>query len=352
MTQRQARCPHIIVLAVSMALACGGRAAPPSDGPASTELPGGPPSETAAAPPPPDASPSTSRPPSDATPPVTAPSSIPASGPFRLDLEPGIAFAAHEAPDPRPDVALAPADALGSTDRRLFVLTIDPARYEVVLASVRDPANDGSARTAEAWARDLNLSVAWNPGMFEPDGASTGYTRTPAFTSQERVRRAPLYSSFFVASDHKIDVLHERPPTSPDAYVDLDALSPAFVARLRAHTFVAQSLTVLRDGRAAYPATGKQWSELAYGVDDRGHLAVVFTRYPYELRDFGQRLEGLGIGLRHLIHGEGGPEATLVVRAGGVNFVGVGSYETGFWGAGNDDAWRLPAVMGVRPRRP
>jgi hypothetical protein len=186
--------------------------------------------------------------------------------------------------------------------------------------------------------------------MFEPDGASTGYTRTPAFTSQGNVRRAPLYSSFFVATDGRVDVLHERPPAAPAAYVALEALSPAFVERLAGHAIVSQSLTVLRDGRAAYPATRKQWSELAYGVDDRGHLVVVFTRWPYELRDLGQRLEKLGIGLRHLVHGEGGPEATLVVT--GAGFVGVGSYESGFFGAGNDSAWRLPAVMGVRAKGP
>ena len=45
---------------------------------------------------------------------------------------------------------------------------------------------------------------------------------------------------------------------------------------------------------------------------------------------------------------EGGPEASLSVRAGGVSLDAIGSYETGFNENGdNTRQWELPIVIGA-----
>ncbi len=140
------------------------------------------------------------------------------------------------------------------------------------------------------------------------------------------------------------------PPASKGPWAGVELLPDDVRDELGRHDLVVQSLPILRGGAPAYPARENHWSELAFGVDDRGHVLVVFSRYPYEMRELGARIAALGIGARDLVHGEGGPEASLVVRAGGIELVRFGSYETGFWDDSNDRPWPLPGVIGARPR--
>ena len=274
---------------------------------------------------------------------------FPAEGPFRRELLPGLVVAAYLPPEiddigyarPSPEV-------WAGADERLFVVTVDPARSEVVYRSKL--AGDAGVGTADSWAREHGLVVAFNPGMFEPGAEATGYTRTSTFVSQPAVRRQSLYRSFFVVEGGKVDMLDIRPPSGSGKYAPVTELPAALRSRLEGADFVAQSLSILRDGAPAYPPRKNQWSELAYGVDDQGRLVVVFSRRPYEMRELGARVAALGLGIRDLLHGEGGPEASLVVRVEGLEWFAVGSYETGFFGNSNRRLWGLPAVLGVRPK--
>jgi hypothetical protein len=233
------------------------------------------------------------------------------------------------------------------------VVTLEPDRFELRYHSALDTSPSGSGGeklTAEAWAARHDLVVAWNPGMFEPDHRATGFTRAGPFTSQPEVRRNRLYRAWFVASGAGAAVLDQVPPAGAGLYGPFDELPAPFRERLAAADLAVQSLPILRDGAAAYPPRENQWSELAYGVDRQGRVVVVFSRFPYEMRELGARLAALGIGIDGLIHGEGGPEASLVIRLGGESWWKVGSYETGFSDDGNHHLWTVPAVLGVRSR--
>jgi hypothetical protein len=60
-------------------------------------------------------------------------------------------------------------------------------------------------------------------------------------------------------------------------------------------------------------------------------------------------LLGLPLGILRAMHLEGGPEASLTIRAGGVRLHLAGSYETRFnENDKNRTQWRLPNVLGVR----
>lgn len=284
------------------------------------------------------------------------PPPLPDTGPFRREIAPGLVIAAYAPPEIADDGYSRPdPSALIGTDNRLFVVTIDPEHYEIVYLSMLDPAIDGSVATASEWAVQHDLHVAWNPGMFEPKAEATGYTRAGSFVSQPQVRRNGLYRSFFVAeptgAGPRAAVLDRVPPKGEGKYAAREELPADFVAQLDGYGVVSQSLAILRDGRAAYPPRKNQWSELAYGTDDQGRVIVLFSRWPYEMRELGRIVEALDIGATALLHGEGGPEATLAVRAGGVEWVRFGSYETDFFDDRNVREWALPAVMGARPRK-
>lgn len=280
--------------------------------------------------------------PAPAPAPVPAPVVLPA-GPFERELAPGLVLSAHApAPLPPVDPPYASVPGLTVADPRLWVVRVDPARWDVGVWSTLDPAVGTRSATVPELADRFDLAVAFNVGMFEPDDRPTGYTRAGALALQPRARRNPMYGAWFVAGPG-VDVLHLVPPQGPEPYVDLGPLA----ATLAPFRLVSQSLTVVRDGAAVYPPRDKLWSEVAYGVDARGWLAVVFSRTPYEMREFGARAAQLGI--TDLLHAEGGPEATLVVRAGGVDVTLVGSFETGFADDSNETPWPVPSVVGVRP---
>lgn len=289
------------------------------------------------------------------TPPAVAPTpeverALP-DGAFTRELAPGLEVSAHLPPNIDDPGFSRPDSDLSGVDPRLFVVAIDPARYRLGLWSALDPNQRPHARTALEWATEADLQVAFNPGMYEPDGAATAYARG-GVTTQAGVRRNALYRGWFVAEGPAVGarVLDRRPPPGEGTWGPYDALPADVRAELEPYGIAIQSLSILRDGAATYPPRTKQWSELAFGVDRRGWVVVVASRYPYEMREFGARVAALDVGVTDLVHGEGGPEASLVIRAGGVEWVVFGSYETGFFDDSNTVLWPLPTVLGARPR--
>jgi hypothetical protein len=290
-------------------------------------------------------------PPSHPSPVVEEPARepIPEQGAFSRELAPGLTLAAYELPAVADPGFSKPEGDLSGCDPRLFVVTIDPAKYRLDYTH-----GQGRSGTGPEWAEHTGAHVVFNPGMFEPDGKGTGYSRGPDFVSQPEVRRQAMYRGWFVAEPvgdapaaRVIDIV---PPKGEGKYGAFDELPAETRAQLDGYAVVTQSLAIVRNGQAVYPPRKNQWSELAFGADDRGRVVVVFSRWPYEMREFGARVAALKLGITDLIHGEGGPEATLALRVDGLEWVAVGSYETGFFDDSNDVAWRLPAVFAAVPR--
>jgi len=67
---------------------------------------------------------------------------------------------------------------------------------------------------------------------------------------------------------------------------------------------------------------------------------------------FNRRLLALPLDIVSAMHVEGGPEASLSIRAPGVRLDLAGSFETAFReNDGNAEQWALPNVIGVLPNR-
>jgi hypothetical protein len=88
-------------------------------------------------------------------------------------------------------------------------------------------------------------------------------------------------------------------------------------------------------------------------TDREGRVIFVFSRHPYSMRAFTDRLLSLPLGISAAMHVEGGPEASLSIHAGGVDIDLNGSYETGF--NENDDErqqWPIPNLLAVPRSNP
>jgi len=225
-------------------------------------------------------------------------------------------------------------------DGKIRVLRIDPARFELKLMNASAPG-EGEARTAKAWAKRAGAVAAINASMFRDDGkTSVSFMRTRAHVNNPRW------------SKDRIALALEPSAGAAPALLDRDC-DDLDAADQRWGTLV-QSIRMVTCKRAVAwkRQPNKRWSTAAIGVDERGRVLFIHARSPWPVHDLAARLLQLPIGLARAMYVEGGPEATLYVRAGAEEHEFLGSFETGFIETDfNVTAWSLPNVIVAIPRK-
>jgi Phosphodiester glycosidase len=103
---------------------------------------------------------------------------------------------------------------------------------------------------------------------------------------------------------------------------------------------------LIQDGRSVWEKQDRAWSEAAVGIDKRGRLLFIFSRYPHTMKDLTAFLLSLPLDLQAAMHVEGGSEASLSIHAGGVNVDLDGRYDGP--GEGERYQWAIPNVLGVQ----
>lgn len=236
-------------------------------------------------------------------------------------------------------VRLPRAPTAPAGDRTLTLVRVDLSRYRIaVLSSVRD----GPARTLDRWVRDFRLHGGINAGMFLPN-------RRPVGTLIDRG-----------------EVISDRDPARYDAIVGWDprgTRSPIAVggagcpqsrrAILGRYRSAVQGFRTMIDcaGHARPWPSRRRYSAAAFGADSEGRAVFLHVRTPYRVAILNRMIEQLDLGIRGLVYMEGGPEASLVVRAPGHRVDEMGSWEDGFFESDdNRRYWELPSVIGFQPR--
>jgi hypothetical protein len=222
-------------------------------------------------------------------------------------------------------------------DGLLHVVRVDPAQAELALGLA---SRDGRLRTAARWAESSGLSVVINAGMYETDYRSNvGRLVDGSHVNQRRWKRA--YQSVLV--------LGPTAPGLPAARL-LDRDAPDFEAQAQGYRAVVQNLRLVKaPGKNVWKPNGRRWSEAFVASDAEGRLLFCFTRTPFEMATLMELVLASDLGVVRAMHVEGGPEASLSLRAGTLSVDLAGSYETGFFPRDdNHQQWELPNVLGVR----
>lgn len=124
---------------------------------------------------------------------------------------------------------------------------------------------------------------------------------------------------------------------------DFDAAHRACRARVQS----IERVDCHRENRWSPPP--RRWRHAAAGVAAAGRLLLVHARSPWTPHDFVDTLLALPLDLAGLQYGEGGPGASLHVRAGGVDRELIGSDETGLCESdGHPTPSPLPNIIGLR----
>lgn len=219
----------------------------------------------------------------------------------------------------------------------LHVVRVDPEKARLRPLSVSQIGGD--LRTARQWRDEFKFVAVINAGMYEQDFSThTGFYRLGKHVN----------SGNWVKNYQSVLVLGPAKEDLSSASI-LDAAPGDGPAAFRQFETVSQNLRLIRSpGVGVWKQGKKRWSEAAVALDSKGRLLLLFSRTPFSMHDFNAKLLALPLGIIRAMHVEGGPEASLSVRGGGVELDLSGSFETGF----NEDddnqrQWPLPNILGV-----
>lgn len=226
-------------------------------------------------------------------------------------------------------------------DGKLHAVRIDPEKAELRFGLASKEG--GRGKTAGEWADQQGFVAVINAGMFQTDHKSN-VGRLVDIAHANNPRWHPDYQSVLAFAPKKKGL-------APAQFLDLDA--PGAKEKTADYAAVVQNLRLLKgDATNVWKPNGRKWSEAAVGVDRRGRLLFLFSRSPMEMHAWNERVKALPLELARAMHVEGGPEASLSIRARGKKLDLCGSYESFFrMDDGNTEQWPLPNIIGVAAKK-
>jgi len=228
-------------------------------------------------------------------------------------------------------------------DAHITVLRFDPREWQLAFAGNGD-GTESANQTARQWAQQRDFVAVINAGMFRRDYKThIGFLKAGAHVSNDHANDYQSIAAFD-ATDNTLPAFR---------LFDLDSAGVSLAGILKDYASAAQNLRLIRrPGVNQWPQQERRWSEAALGEDSAGHILFLFCRSALSMHDFNDALLASGIGVVAAQHLEGGPEAQLYLHVGDVEHEWFGSYETSFReNDGNDAAWSIPNVFGVRRRQ-
>ena len=223
-------------------------------------------------------------------------------------------------------------------DSTVTVLRIDPDRYELKL--INSARHGKKSRTAGRWCEEMGLLAAINASMYRQDHlTSTGLMKDSKYWNNRKLNPKD-YNSMLAFNPVR--------PGIPKVRM-LDLKCDDYKKEMKGYNTLIQNIRLLTcKGGNAWSKKPRYWSTTAVGLDHKGRILFIHCRSPYRVHDLINILKKLPLGLERGMYVEGGPEASLSIRAGEYKADLCGSFETGF--NENDDnkvQWPIPNIIGV-----
>lgn len=223
----------------------------------------------------------------------------------------------------------------------IVIVKIDPKSYALRLLSASE--HGSPLRTARGWAEEFGLLAAVNASMYREDRrTSTGYMKNFKHVNNGQIN--PKFGAFMA-----FNPINSRVPSVQI----VDRYNQDWKRLITQYNTVIQNYrTISLRGNNVWKQSKKIYSTACVGVDKDGHVLLIHSRSPFSVHDLNHTLLGLPLAIKNAMYVEGGPEASLYIKAGGREREWVGSYETNF--AEHDDnrsAWGIPNVIGILKRK-
>lgn len=224
----------------------------------------------------------------------------------------------------------------------LRVVRIDPARFEFVLCAASD---GGVPLPLGRWADHAQLVAAINASMYLPDGrTSTGYLRDGGHVNN--ARHGGRLGAYFLAGPDGLARAAGAPRAAVEdgTRVNMDVLEGHY-------RLVAQNFRMISaDRRIVWAADSRPVAIAAVAQTGDGHILFLHCRQPVEPYVLAQRLLNLPLDVRTVMYVEGGAQAGLLLRSGGLLMELYGRSAAAIL-LGEPPAPSLPNVLGIRRRQ-
>lgn len=228
-------------------------------------------------------------------------------------------------------------------DSKIYILRIDPHRWELVFAGTSQ-SGKGSTKTAKEWCESHKLVAAINAGMFATDYRThTGYLKYRDHVNSKYINNYQSVLAF--------DPVEEM-DFPPFKIFDLDESGVTVQTIQNDYRAVIQNLRLIkRSGINVWKQQDRKWSEAAIGEDKAGRILFIFTRNPFSMHDLNAALLKSGIDIIAAQHLEGGPEAQLYIKVGDFELALCGSYETSYNENNSSNVfWPIPNIIGIKSK--
>jgi hypothetical protein len=224
----------------------------------------------------------------------------------------------------------------GSIDQSIHVVRIDPTQAELKL--ILSSEYDKKLHTAAEWCTKFNLIAAINAGMYQADlSTNVGYLKNGSYIQNEHWNK---YKSVLAFGPKRTGV-----PTA--IMVDID--TPDTMKILKDYNSVIQNLRLRKgNGTNVWGRSQKKWSEAAVGIDNDGRILFLFSRSELTMTEFNNMVNSIGLGVIKMMHVEGGPLASLSIRAKNIA-LDLGGYDSTISSITDTLAqWPIPNIIGVQ----
>ncbi|MBW1807790.1 MAG: phosphodiester glycosidase family protein [Deltaproteobacteria bacterium] len=228
-------------------------------------------------------------------------------------------------------------------DSKFTLVRINPKHQQLKLLMVSQLG--GRKQTAPAWAKQHDLTLVVNAGMFEAEGDQS---RATFFMKNfEHVNNLKLAGqNAFLAFNPKNKDLA--------AVQIIDRRCQNFAQLSKQYETLIQGIRMVDcHQKNTWSLQPKKWSMVVVAMDKHDRVIFIFSRSPYRVHNFIKMLMKLPLDIRNMMYLEGGPEASLFLTSGDTKLAKFGSYETGFFESDtNKKFWPIPNVIGVARRQP
>jgi len=218
----------------------------------------------------------------------------------------------------------------------ITIIRIDPDRYTFRLVCAKET---GSKRmTVKEWCRRFGLLGGVNAGMYQGDFLSNvGYMKN--YTHINNARIASKFLSVFACNPVKEGLQRAR-------IFDIDESNMQDI--IANYNTIVQNLRLIkRPGENRWEKQSKIWSEVALGEDADGNILFIYSPLPLSMHEFNGILLSLPIDIVCAQHLEGGAEASIYFRHGGVTIEKYGSYDVSLHSDADDQGSApIPNMIG------
>lgn len=240
-----------------------------------------------------------------------------------------------------PGLDLAEFAAVAGGEPAIHVVRADPSLWEPVLLCASAPGQ-GTLRSTGEWCEAEGLAAAINASMFQKD----------YLTSTALMRHAGHVNNSYVSKDNTVLLLDPARDGVPPLTLLDRTCEDLRTAAADYRTAVQGIRMVSCRGNNVWSPQERRTSVACLGVDSSGRLLMIHCRAELPVHDLITRLLDLPLDLERCQYAEGGKQAQLSVRSGGVRKDWTGRLRGVFLGGDLDSSgWPVPNVVGVRARR-